>query len=155
MWWQWVWEGFVSGVSKLLSLWWVVGLFIVLQVVKDAGLFAKLAKPAYPLLRFLRLSDDAAVPLVAGLGAGITYGSGILIQAAEEGDFTREQLTVMCVFLGICHAIFEETALFYGAGLNGLLLLTIRFGTAFLFGGLATWWFNRRPGTVSVVGKSA
>jgi spore maturation protein SpmB len=146
----WIWEGFLSGLSKMVALWWVPLLLIALQILKDSGWLLKLNRLAKPLLRYLHLPDEAAVPVVAGIGLGVTYGSGLIIQAAAEGDFTQAQMTVMIIFVGICHAIFEETALFFGAGVNGFLLLAIRFGSAFLFGGLATLWFYRKPGRQAV-----
>jgi spore maturation protein SpmB len=146
----WIWEGFRAGLQSMLKLWWVPLLIIALQILKDSGLLLKLNRLVKPLLRYLRLPDEAGVPVVAGIGLGVTYGSGLIIQAAEEGDFSQSQMTVMVIFVGICHAIFEETALFYGAGANGLLLLAIRFGSAFVFGGLATLWFYRKPGRQAV-----
>jgi hypothetical protein len=140
----WIWEGLLSGLNKMLALWWVPLLLIGLQILKDSGWLLKLNRLTKPLLRFLRLPDEAGVPVVAAIGLGVTYGSGLIIQAAEEGEFTQAQMTVMVIFVGICHAVFEETALFYGAGANALLLLAIRFGAAFVFGGLATLWFYRK-----------
>ncbi|HLO01677.1 MAG TPA: nucleoside recognition domain-containing protein [Symbiobacteriaceae bacterium] len=142
---QWIWSGFLDGLSKLLTLWWVPLLLIALQILKDSGYLMKLNRLAKPLLRYLRLPDEAGFPVVAAIGLGVTYGSGLIIQAAEESNFTQAQMTVMVIFVGICHAIFEETALFFGAGANGFLLLAIRFASAFVFGGLATLWFYRRP----------
>lgn len=143
----WIWEGLLSGLSKMLALWWVPLLLIGLQIMRDSGWLLKLNRLAKPLLRYLRLPDEAAVPVVAAIGLGITYGSGLIIQASEESQFSQAQMTVMVIFVGICHAIFEETALFYSAGANGFLLLAIRFGSAFLFSGLAMLWFYRKPGT--------
>lgn len=141
----WVWEGLLNGLHSMLKLWWVPLLLIALQILKDSGWLFKLNRLAKPLLRYLRLPDEAAVPVVAAIGLGVTYGSGLIIQASEEHQFTKEQMTVMVIFVGICHAIFEETALFIGAGANGFLLLAIRFGSAFVCGGLAALWFYRRP----------
>jgi hypothetical protein len=135
---SWIWEGFVSGVMKVAGLWWLVLLFIAIQLLKDSGWLAKASRWMSPLLRPLRLPDEAGLPMIAGLAIGLTYGAGVILQTAEEGSLNREQLTVMCVFLGICHAVFEETILFTAAGSNGLLLVAIRFVTAVAFGyGLA------------------
>lgn len=133
MWLTWAWEGFVSGVLKVLNLWWLILLFIAIQLLKDSGWLGRASKLMAPLLRPLRLPDEAGLPIVAGLSVGLTYGAGIIIQVAEEGQLTRDELTLTCVFLGICHAIIEETVLVSAAGANGLLLLAVRFGAAALF----------------------
>ncbi len=131
---QWAWEGFLSGFMKVLALWWLVPLFIAIQFLKDSGWLGQLSKWMRPLLRPLRLPDEAGLPMVAGLAVGLTYGAGVLIQTAEEGKLSKDQLTVMCVFLGICHAVVEETILFTAVGSNGVLLIAIRFVTAAIFG---------------------
>lgn len=143
MWLSWVWEGFVSGVMKVLALWWLVPLFVVIQILKDSGWLAGASRWMAPLLRPLRLPDEAGLPMVAGLTVGLTYGAGVIIQTAEEGRLNRDQLTVMSIFLGICHALIEETILFTAAGSNGLLLVTIRILTGALFAwGTARYLLN-------------
>ncbi|HWI62112.1 MAG TPA: nucleoside recognition domain-containing protein [Symbiobacteriaceae bacterium] len=133
---QWIWEGFVSGVLKIADLWWLVLLFIAIQVLKDAGWLDKVSKWMRPILAPLRLPGDAGLPVAAGLAVGLTYGSGIILQAGEEGKMSRAELTVACVFLGICHAVVEETILFSAAGASGTLLVVVRAvaGLVFAFG---------------------
>lgn len=133
MWLSWVWEGLVAGVMKVASLWWLLPLFVLIQLLKDSGWLEKASRWMAPILRPLRLPGAAGLPMVAGLTIGLTYGAGVIIQSAEEGKLSRDQLTVMTVFLGICHALIEETILFTAVGANGLLLITIRFGVAALF----------------------
>jgi spore maturation protein SpmB len=147
MWLQWLWEGFVSGVEKVTTLWWLVPLFVVIQVLKDSGWLAKLSGWMRPVLAPLRLPGDAALPVAAGLAVGLTYGSGIILQTAEEGRLTRNELTVTCVFVGVCHAVIEETILFSAVGANGLLLLAIRVAAGLLFGYGASWLLLRRSAT--------
>lgn len=125
-WLLWIWEGFLSGVMKMLELWWLLFLFVAIQILKDSGFLGKASRWMAPLLRPLRLPDAAGLPMVAGLAIGVTYGAGVLIQVGEEGQLSRDQLTVMCVFLGIAHALIEETILFAAAGANGFLLLSVR-----------------------------
>lgn len=127
MWLQWIWEGFVSGALKLAELWWLVFLFIVIQLLKDSGWLEKASSKLKPLLAPLRLPNDAGLPVLAGLAVGLTYGAGVILQTAEEGRLTRNELTVACVFLGICHAVIEETILFSAIGVNGMFLVAIRF----------------------------
>lgn len=133
MWLQWIWEGLVSGAQKVATLWWLVPLFIVIQVLRDSGWLEKASGRLKPLLAPLRLPGDASIPVLAGLTVGLTYGAGVILQTAEEGRLNRNELTVVCVLLGVCHAIIEETILFTAVGVNGLLLLLIRFGLGILF----------------------
>lgn len=133
---QWIWDGFLSGVMKIVDLWWLVLLFIAIQVLKDAGWLDRISQWMRPILAPLRLPGEAGLPVAAGLAVGLTYGSGVVLQAGEEGKLTRAELTVACVFLGICHAVIEETILFSAAGTSGLLLVSVRAvaGLVFAFG---------------------
>ncbi|HWI51270.1 MAG TPA: nucleoside recognition domain-containing protein [Symbiobacteriaceae bacterium] len=133
---QWMWAGFVAGVMKIVDLWWLVLLFIAIQVLKDAGWLDRISRWMRPILAPLRLPGEAGLPVAAGLAVGLTYGSGVVLQAGEEGRLTRAELTVTCVFLGICHAVIEETILFSAAGTSGLLLVSVRAvaGLVFAFG---------------------
>lgn len=145
MWLQWIWEGFASGVMKVASLWWLVPLFILIQALKDSGWLGRLSGLMRPLLAPLRLPGAAGMPVVAGLAIGLTYGAGVILQTAEEGKLSRNELTVACVFLGICHAIIEETILFSAIGTNGFFLIGIRFVTGALFAYGFSWFLIRRP----------
>lgn len=144
MWIQWIWEGFASGVMKVVALWWLVPLFILIQALKDSGWLGRMSGWMRPLLAPLRLPGDAGLPVVAGLAVGLTYGAGVILQTAEEGKLTRNELTVACVLLGICHAVIEETILFSAIGTNGFLLIGIRIVAGALFAYGASWFLIRR-----------
>lgn len=145
IWLTWIWEGLAAGVMKVAALWWLVLLFVAIQILKDSGWLGKASRWMAPLLRPLRLPDSAGLPMVAGLVIGLTYGAGVLIQSAEEGNLSRDELTVLCIFLGICHAVIEETILFSAAGANGLLLLAVRFGSAAVCGLIAARLMLPKP----------
>lgn len=152
----WLWDGFVSGLLKVAELWWLVPLFVVIQWLKDSGWLAKASRLMAPILRPLRLPDEAGLPIVAGLAVGLTYGAGVIIQTAEEGNLTKDQLTVMCIFLGICHAVIEETILFTAVGSNGFLLVAIRFVVAAVMAyGVARWRLTAPGSAASAAGESA
>ena len=150
MWMEWAWEGLVSGVMKIVALWWLLPLFVGIQLLKDSGWLGKLSGWMRPLLAPLRLPGDAGLPMVAGLSVGLTYGAGVIIQSAEEGKLTRNELTTTCVFLGICHALIEETILFSSIGTNGLLLMWIRIVVGLLFAYVVSHLLNRRQQPVAI-----
>lgn len=130
---HWLWEGFVSGISKVVALWWLIPLFVAIQWLKDGGWLDKVARLMKPVLSPLRLPGEAGVPVVAALTVGLSYGAGVILQAGEEGKLSRNELTVTCVFVGITHALIEETILFTGIGANGVLLITLRVVLGLLF----------------------
>ena len=144
IWLEWLWEGVTAGVLKVVALWWLVPLFIVIQALKDGGWLDKVSRLMGPVLKPLRLPGDAGLPMVAGLTVGLTYGAGVILQAAEEGKLNRNQLTTMCVFLGISHALIEETILVSAIGANGPLVAALRVVLGALFGYGASWLLLRK-----------
>lgn len=146
---EWIWEGFTAGVLKVASLWWLVPLFIVIQALKDGGWLGKMSRGLRPVLKPLRLPDDAGLPMMAGLAVGVTWGAGVILQAVEEGKLNRDQLTVMCVFLGVSHALIEETILVTAIGANGAIVVVSRVLFGALFGYGASWMLLRKPGVVA------
>lgn len=134
----WVWDGFVAGVMKIVGLWWLLPLFIALQILKDGGWLEKVSRLMGFVLRPLRLPGDAGLPMIAGLTVGLTYGSGIILQVGEEGKLTRNELTVACVALGCCHALVEETLLMTAAGASGVILIASRALTGLVCGLVAS-----------------
>ncbi|HYG57130.1 MAG TPA: nucleoside recognition domain-containing protein [Symbiobacteriaceae bacterium] len=145
MWLTWLWEGFSAGVAKMVSLWWLIPLFIGIQLLRDGGVLGRLSRFLSPLLAPLRLPGDAGLPVVAGLTIGLTYGSGVIIQVVEEGKLNRDELTVVCVLLGVSHALIEETILLTSLGANGVLLVALRVLLAPTFAFVASRLLLPRP----------
>lgn len=141
---DWIWDGFVSGLLKVLDLWFLIPISIGLQLLKDSGWLRKVSTWLRPVLAPFRLPEEAALPIAAGLTVGITYGAGVILQASDEGKMSRDDLTITCVFLGICHAVIEETILFTAIGVNGFLLLAVRLIAGLLFAYGTTRWIYRK-----------
>jgi hypothetical protein len=85
-----------------------------------------------PLTKFLGVERAAAFPLAVGLIFGLAYGSGVIIQSAQEGEIDKVSLTLVSIFLACCHAVVEDTLLFVAVGANGWLLLGLRTLAAFV-----------------------
>ena len=55
------------------------------------------------------------------------------MQIKEDVNINRVQLNILFTFIGICHAIIEETILFTTVGANGAILLLNRIIMALAF----------------------
>lgn len=118
------------GVVQLAVI--VIPLMIVIQLLKDAQVLPYLAKGLAPFTRMLGVSDKTGVTLMAGLIFGIAYGAGAIIQAAKEDNLSSRDLYLTTLFLVACHAVVEDTLLFVPLGVNGFVLLGLRFVGAVL-----------------------
>ena len=117
----------------------IIPLFILLQYASESRLLDGLSRWLHPLARFLRISPRSTVPLFVGLVFGLFYGSGVIIHEAKSGEITKKDMQVVVLFLLLCHSRFEDTLVFVAVGVNGLLILGIRFAMAIL----ATWMVSR------------
>ncbi|UFJ39531.1 nucleoside recognition domain-containing protein [Brevibacillus humidisoli] len=105
----------------------VIPLMIGIQLLKDVKALPYLAKGLAPFTRTLGVSEKTGVTLMAGLIFGIAYGAGAMIQAAKEDNLSKKDLYLTSLFLVACHAVIEDTLLFVPLGVNGFLLLGLRF----------------------------
>jgi hypothetical protein len=105
----------------------IIPLMVGVALLRDARLLDRAAGLLQPLMKRLKLSNRAAFPLLAGFFLGIVIGSGVIIAFAREGRLTKRDLTLVLVFLGICHSIVEDTMVFIALGANWWVLISTRF----------------------------
>uniref|UniRef100_A0A7C6A985 Nucleoside transporter/FeoB GTPase Gate domain-containing protein n=1 Tax=candidate division WOR-3 bacterium TaxID=2052148 RepID=A0A7C6A985_UNCW3 len=125
----------------LLNLGWKIFailfvIFLILELVERFGLLTKGYKKIAPRIRFLGLSEEAVAPLLAGIFFGIIYGAGVIADLIKKQGLDKKQVLLVSVFLGMCHAIVEDTGLFLVLGANIFWLtiprLIIALGVTFL-----------------------
>lgn len=149
----------VSVNKALLGIWQiaiiVLPLMVGIQVLKDTHAIAYFSKMIEPLTRFLGLSSGkTSVPLLAGLIFGLAYGAGVIIQSAEEENFSKRDMYLLSIFLVASHAVIEDTLLFIPLGINVIPLLMIRVIVAFIVTILtAKVWQRLIPYTESIEQK--
>ena len=160
------WIGYLSealpgaGENVLMMAAIVIPVMIVLEVARDLKILDWIAQRMSPLMRFFRLSPQAAFPLLVGIIFGIAYGAGVLIEEARSGRLSWQDIFLINIFLSVCHAVVEDTALFMAVGANGLVILLGRFIAAILITYLIsrTAWLQREnlrhgvPGAVKAAG---
>ncbi|SFQ94981.1 nucleoside recognition domain-containing protein [Desulfoscipio geothermicus] len=132
------WNGFVReallGVGKNLYIMAVIVIpvMVVLELARDLQVLDRVAGWLAPAVGIFRLSREAAFPLLVGIIFGIAYGAGVLIEEARSGRLSWRDLFLINVFLSVCHAVVEDTALFMAVGADGLVILLGRFIAAIL-----------------------
>lgn len=109
----------------------VVPIMMVLQILKDYKILDKITKPFEFMSKLFNISKESIFPLLVGIIFGISYGAGVIIQSAKEGNVSERDLFLITVFLATCHAVFEDTLIFVAVGANGFILLGSRLILAF------------------------
>lgn len=104
----------------------VLPLMVIVQFLRDYQYMHKLSKWLAPFTKIFGIQPNASMTFVAGLIVGLAYGAGLMIQAVEEDGVSKKDATLVFIFLLGCHAIVEDTLIFYPLGIPILPLFLIR-----------------------------
>jgi hypothetical protein len=105
---------------KILAI--VVGIVTGLQVLKILGLTDYLIRFFRPVMRILGLSDQASALWMTAAVFGLTLGGAVIVEEAQRGALTKDELERLHISIGINHSMVEDPALFLVFGLNGFWL---------------------------------
>ena len=108
----------------------VMPLLMVLEWARNRRWFTRAIDATHSVFRPLGFGPTALFPLITGIIFGIAYGAGVLIPQARSGELDRRQIFLIVAFLGVCHAIVEDTLLFVALGGNGWTIVITRFVAA-------------------------
>jgi hypothetical protein len=117
-------SGLILLLAKVFCI--VVPLMILLEIFREFDLIEKITKPFKIPAKMLGFYEDSIYPLLAGVIFGISYGGGVLIGESNSGRIKGDQKFLIALFLGLCHAVFEDTLIFVSLGANGIVVLGIR-----------------------------
>lgn len=121
----------------------IIPLMVVMELLKAFNILNIISKKLEPISKFFGMSNKAIFPLMIGLFFGLSYGAGVIIESAEEGNLEKKDLYILMIFLIACHAVVEDTLLFVVVGANLWLLLGIRLGVAIIISLIASKLLNK------------
>lgn len=121
----------------------IIPIMIMLELARELRILDRFSKKVAPALKLFGMSPEAAFPLLGGFIFGISYGAGILIDSAKSGRISWRDMFLVNVFLSICHAIIEDTALFLAVGANPLVIIVGRLMLAVLITFIMSRYFDR------------
>lgn len=111
---------------------WILKLIVPLSfltfLIDFSGLMLNAEFVFAPLMSWLSLPPEAALPIVIGLLGGM-YGG---IAAMAVLPFTVDQMTLIAIFLLICHNLIQEGAIQGSSGIHPITITLLRLLTAAL-----------------------
>ena len=138
-----VWSGVVNSFNSLIKVFFVITpLLVFLEVVKETGWLERVSQRLTPALKHFSLSPAAAPALVAGLFIGLIYGAGVLYQTRQEGRVQTAEMTILCLFLSLNHAVIEDVAILAAMGAQAWVLVIARLLPAVILTYLYSRWFG-------------
>jgi hypothetical protein len=96
----------------------IIPVMIVLESMKELGLTDRIGAAFRPVMVLLGLSPNVATMWVTGAFFGIIYGSAVIVEEANSGRFSRDELERLHISLGISHSMVEDPALFLALGVG-------------------------------------
>ena len=123
-WMAWSWEQ----VQLLFSVFVILaGLMAGLRFLRWIGFEKVMGILLLPLINIMRVDRRAANVTIIGLMLGLSFGAGLLIDAAKSGEISKRDMQVVACFLGMCHSIIEDTLLIMLLGADIIPILIGRF----------------------------
>ena len=104
----------------------IIPIMILIEILRVYSVLEKTYFMVEPLIKLYKLPKEAALPLMAGLIFGLTFGAGLILQAVREGYLSGKDILIIMVFLALCHSLIEDTLLFAALGANAFTLISVR-----------------------------
>jgi hypothetical protein len=118
----------------------IMSLLTTMEILKALGWIAKIVNSFAPLFRIFGLSAKAGIIWITALIFGLAYGAAVIVEEAEKGNLSREELERLHLSIGINHAIVEDPSLFLALGLGAFWLWAPRLIMAILAVHLLRLW---------------
>jgi len=144
LWWQIGYQAIIKALIGIFEIAFIViPLMLLIQILKELKVINYLSLWLRPFTRFLNVSENSAIPLLAGLIFGLVYGAGLIIESAKEEEFSKKDLYLLSLFLVASHAVIEDTLIFIPLGIPVWYLLLIRVTVALLVTTLTAKIWNK------------
>lgn len=105
-----------------------------MRILEALGVITLMNKLLRPVLKIIGIGPKASAITVIGLGLGISYGGGLIINGAKSGDIDRRDVFYSLTLMGLTHSVIEDTILLLtlGGHISGLLWGRLGFTLVFV-----------------------
>ncbi|MEM6902758.1 MAG: nucleoside recognition domain-containing protein [Pseudomonadota bacterium] len=141
-WMEWA-IGTASSMGTILGI--IVVLFILLDGLEKIGVIGWFTRALEPLLKVIGIDPRLAPATTIGLLLGITYGGGLLIQAAQEHPVGPRAKFLAMSLLCLSHGIIEDTLFFLAFGADIWIILFGRVAFTLVVIALMAWMLRIWP----------
>jgi len=110
----------------------IMSLLTIMGILNALGWIDHIAGFLAPLFKVFGLSARAGIIWITALIFGLAYGAAVIVEEAEKGNLSREELERLHLSIGINHAVIEDPSLFLALGLGAFWLWVPRMAVAIL-----------------------
>ena len=110
--------------TLILALVIIVMLIISMRLLEVMGIEKFIHYLLNPFLKLIGIGKEAANITVIGVTLGLSFGGGLLIEQAKDGEVSKRNVFLSMSFLCLCHSLIEDTLLMVllGADLVSILI---------------------------------
>jgi len=107
------WAGWaLSETRNLVSIVVIIfSLMALLRLLKKIGVIDFLTRLLEPVLSLLGIGRQAAPLAIVGISLGLSYGGGLIIQEAQSGRLSKQDIFNSLALMGLCHSLIEDSLL--------------------------------------------
>ena len=141
---------FANALSLVKIVLIILGLMIVMDLGREFGVLDRITSALSVPMKFLGMDRRTSVVTAVGLLLGLAYGAGLIIDETRRSNIRKNEILATNIFLGINHALIEDTLIFVavGAGLGWVLLGRLVIGYVMLRVSLPIVLFFWNPETL-------
>jgi len=89
----------------------IFSLMALLRLLKKIGIIDLLTRLLEPVLSLLGIGRQAAPLAIVGISLGLSYGGGLIIQEAQSGRLSKQDIFNALALMGLCHSLIEDSLL--------------------------------------------
>jgi hypothetical protein len=116
----------------------VFGIIILQKLLEEFGILVWLSRIFSPLMKIMGLPEKTSFLWIIANVIGLAYGGAIMINALNEGKFTKDECVAVNNHIGISHSMLEDSILFIAIGVPVLWIIFPRFFLAII----VVWFFR-------------
>ena len=105
----------------------ITGLMTLQNILKEFKILDLLSKIFAPLMSIMGLSRESSFLWFVAQTLGLTYGSGVMLEAVKKKEITPHNANLLNYHIAINHSLLEDTLLFVAIGVPALWMIIPRF----------------------------
>ena len=120
----------------------IMTLLSFLEILKAMGWITYIVRLFSPLLVLMGLDRKVGILWMTAIVFGLAYGGAVIVEEAQSGHLTKEELEILQLSIGINHSMVEDPLLFVAIGLSAFWLYVPRLVMAIVSVRLARLWYR-------------
>lgn len=110
-----------ASLAKIIII--IMSLMVIMDLAREFGLMDQITSTLSVPMKVLGMDKRTSVVTAVGILLGLAYGAGLIIDETRRRSIRKNEILATNIFLGINHALIEDTLIFVvvGASLGWIL----------------------------------